>query len=272
MNLKKVFLTGVLSASTLLSFNASAALIDRVDLTSVLGAAGDDVSGVNFGDVDGGALVFQAITNPNGVLAVGDQFNNSGNLEITNWNSSPLPGGEVPSGLGINYEIFFEFTNLTGEVVNVEADGAFDYVYYNSIDAGIGDIFLKVDTTIDGAVSAGAITLGELEVVAGTGNFGEGSISLGNDGDNNLTLLFTDFTAGVFFDKLGNDMSAGVGDTFIALANLDNTIVSDPTPVAGGVEVVVSTNGIVTFAVPEPAPVAILGSSLILFGLARRRK
>ena len=163
---------------------------------------------------------------------------------------------------------FFEFTDLTGRVTKVGNDGAFEYEF----DPFAGDILLKVDTTIDGAVSAGAITLGELEVFKGNGNFGQGSISFGNDGDNNLTLLFTSFTSGVFYDDLGNDMSGGVADSFVALANLDNTIVSPPTQVAGGFEVIVSTNGIVSFSVPEPTPLALLGAGIILAGFARRKK
>ena len=267
MNFKKCIFASALSVAVTLPVIANAAYIDRIDLTGVLGAAGDDVSGVNFGDVDGGALVFQTQSGPGGTLAVGDTFTESGALELTNWNSTPLPGGEVPSGLGASYEMFFEFTSLTGEVTKVNPDGSFEYEF----DPFSGDIFLKVDTTIDGAVSAGAITLGELEVFAGDGNFGAGSISIGNDGDNNMTLLFTSFTASVFYDDLGNDMSTGVNDTFVALANLDNTILGF-TPTPDGSAVTVSTNGIVTFRVPEPTPLALLGCGIILAGLARRKK
>ena len=268
MKLRKLFLTGVLALAAL-PVAVNAGTIETIDLTSL---GFDSVTGVNFGDVTGGALVEQAFVT-GGTLSVGDTFSESGSLEVTNWKSSPLPGGEISSGLGVDYEIIFTFTGLTGSVTNIEADGTFDYDF----DPFVGDIFLTIDTTFDGVATAGATVLGELEMLQGNGNFGADGLAVGNNGDNNLVLLFTSFMSGVFFDENGLDMSVGVDDTFVALGNLDNTIlaldeITDPGGDVIGQSVAVSTNGIVTFAVPEPAPLALLGLGILALGFVRNWK
>ena len=112
MNLKKCLLASAILSTSVLACSVNAAMIDRVDLTSILGASGDNVTNVNFGDVDGGALVFQTASGPGDTLQVGDTFTESGALEVTNWNSTPLPGGEIASGLGLDYELFLRIYRL----------------------------------------------------------------------------------------------------------------------------------------------------------------
>ena len=216
-------------------------------------------------------------TDGNGVLSDGDTIASSGGRVAGNLDganivtaltvSETLTGGPSDNGYGSNWEIGFRFTDLAGafdsSVGNFVYDsGNIDWVLIDSTHGVANEVALFTTSIVSNEVVSGN------QVFTGTvGNFGQGDVNGVAIGD-----IFNIATGSGSEGFESYALSAGDMVRFRIDANTDLTVIPTTFASAGGTfDIGAQHDGSLTFDVPEPASVAILGLGLLGFAASRRK-
>lgn len=252
--MNKLLLASLITAT---SFGAAASSVITFDYSSFNGTAGSEVV-FDFIDYDTDlANVTQVDTDLSGDITGTEDFSEIGSTDVVNFKLGSTLLGTDPA-----YEVFYNYTfsgmaTTVGNQIEV------------SFDVGAGASGLYVDTNVNGTFDGGtqiadfSLTQGTCEIFI-SANTGFCFIDLD-----------VDFTAGYFTNVNGDDLStldsrqtARLVVTVQDILGLDY----DYDAVGGSQDFQLNHDGNMTFDVPEPASVAILGLGLLGFAGARRRK
>jgi hypothetical protein len=254
--MKKLLLATLVTAA---SFSATA--YDSVltfDDSSFNATPGSEVV-FDFIDFDSDiADVTQTDTDGNGNITGVEDFSEVGSTDLVNFKL----GTDLLGNGGSAYEVFYNYTfsgMATSNGVTIEVD----------FDAGAGSSGLYVDTTVNGTFDGGT------QIASYTLNDGTCTIIIGATAGFCLIDLDVDFTAGYFYNTNGDDVTTLPGKQSSQLiVTVQDIIGLDFFYSAPGAsqEFQILHDGNMTFDVPEPASVAILGLGLLGFAGARRRK
>jgi hypothetical protein len=260
LNMKKLLLASLITAT---SFGASASAVITFDDSSFGGTA---VGGVVYDGIDfdqDSATVTQTDTDSNGHVVGGNEdFTEFGNTEAVNFKL-----GSMNTGVDSAYEVFFNYS-FTGDAFFTAATGPGtlnqNFITFDSTVSG-----LYVDTVVDQSLTVGATQVASFDLQSGF-------CLIGTDrgtGFCDITLNVNYF-AGYFTDVNGVDLSTTVGNTAqlnVTVQDIFGFSETYSTPGASQ-QFTITHDGNMTFEVPEPASVAILGLGLLGFAGARRRK
>jgi len=235
-------------------------------------------------------------TNANGLPDAGEYGTTDGLLTTTQLIDSNgaiiLPG---VSGIGVNYEMTFDFS-VDSFGVDPATHGGLTFQHLAPSVAGTttdGLMDIWIDTSIDSATGTGAgYTDGEkiatFRVVSGDG----GTFTPGTyDGNDDATFELIWAMSGVFFDGNGNDIGEyQVGDPLVLITITDSNFDGDPNDLgsfsvpnptanpgflASGTPIdfnALEDGSARLGVIPEPATMLLLGSGLIGLGVFGRRK
>jgi|GEM_PF-1051668 len=260
--MKKLLLASLITGS---SFAASADVI-TFDDSSFNGTPGSEVV-FDFIDYDTDlAQVTQTDSDMNGNITVNEEFSETGSTDIVNFKL-----GEDLLGVDAAYEVFYNYafsgvaTTTTNPITGaLELEVVFDN----------GNSGLYVDTTIVGNNQLD----GGTQIASFGLNLGGCEIDLNGPLANKgfcVIDLTVDFAAGYFFDKNGTDLSTTPGKKSAELIVTVQDIFGlnfNYDEIGGTQDFQIAHDGNMTFNVPEPASIAILGLGLLGFAGARRRK
>lgn len=253
--MKKLLLASLITGA---SFTAAADVVTFDDSSFNLTPGSEVV--FDFIDFDPDiATVTQTDTDMNNSIFGTDSFTEMGATDIVNFKL-----GATNSPVDPAYEIFFDysFSGMAASVFNDEIVVTFD---------DVSPTGLYVDTTVNGTFDGGT-KIADFSLREGGCSIDIAPGPLQNKGFCVLDLNI-DFTAGYFFNSLGDDLSMTLGTkTAELIVTVQDIIGLLPTyGGAGGSQTFeISHDGNMTMNVPEPTTIAILGLSLLGFAGMRR--
>lgn len=216
-------------------------------------------------DVDGNGIISDGDT----ILTAGGRIAGAeagANIVTALTVSETLTGGPSDNGYGSNWEIGFRFTDLAGafdsSVGNfVYESGNIDWVLIDSTFGVTNEVSLFTTTITGSEVLSGN------QIFTGTvGDFGQGTVNGVEIGD---IFNIATGTGSEGFESYA--LATGDIVTFRIDANTDVNAIPTSFGSAGTLNVGAQHDGSVTFDVPEPASVAILGLGLLGFAASRRK-
>lgn len=232
--------------------------VNQWDPTPVVGTDGKTAP-ISFLGLNWSATSVYTDTNGSGTLNTGDLVLDSGagSVSYLNAGNALILGPENNEGYGFTHSLVFDYSNLVGVVAVNDGAGGIGAFY------GAGDIFLRGDTDADGVGDVLLMTLGVLGSTGTIGNF----------------TLFTKVTSvadDVFFynglydfaDLLINLQVVVGSANFNNLPLVPGDLGGDPLQWSR----TTTLNGNLSFNVPEPGVLALLGLGLAGLGFARRNK
>jgi len=260
--MKKLLLASLITAT---SFGASANSVITFDDSSFNSTVGSTVEFDEIQFTNDPATVTQTDTDGLGsVFGPADAFVEIGSTDALAWALNNATTNIDPA-----YEVFYDYTLIgTSEIVSLGALGSFISVNFT---AGAGNSGLYIDTNVNTVLDAVNTELATFTV----GNGGTCLISLATQVGNCNIGFDIDFAAGYFFDTNGGDLSTSTSKQVATLVVTVDDIGAFSTDYNGGdTEQVfqISHDGHISFDVPEPTSIAILGLGLLGFAGARRRK
>ncbi|WP_076417757.1 flocculation-associated PEP-CTERM protein PepA [Colwellia sp. UCD-KL20] len=259
--MKKLLLASLITSA---SFAASADVVTFDDSSFNLTAGSKVVFDFIDFDTDK-ANVTQTDSDNNGNITVNEAFSEEGVTDIVNFKM-----GTTQLGVDAAYEVFYKYA-FSGIATTTDVNGKRTLdVTFNAGTSG-----LYVDTAnvgngvLDGGTQIASLGLNEggcsIDITPGP---------LQNKGFCGLDLNLN-FSAGYFFDQNGVDLSttANAKSATLIVTVQDILGLNFDYPVVGGTQnFQIQHDGNMTFNVPEPASVAILGLGLLGFAGARRSK
>lgn len=260
LNMKKLLLASLITAT---SFGASANAVITFDDSSFGG------SGVTFNALDFNfdvATVSQTDTDTNGNASGLEAFSEFGTTDLVNFLLTSS-ADVAPSA----YEIFFDYS-FSG-FAEYFASTPFGEITDVNFNAGAGALYVDqfADGNFLGEMDANTIKIADMSF-----RFGDCLIlnPTGNASGSCNVFLDVDFAPGYFSTAGTADLSTS--DNVISELTVTVQDVVGFSPVYGSVgdtqTFEISHDGNMSFDVPEPASVAILGLGLLGFAGARRRK
>ncbi|WP_426357919.1 flocculation-associated PEP-CTERM protein PepA [Pseudocolwellia sp. HL-MZ19] len=265
--MKKLLLASLVTAT---SFGASASSVITFDDSSFNNITNSTVVFDEIQFTNDPATVTQTDSTPNGSTYGGpDSF-----VEVGSTDALAFALNNATTNVDPAYEIFYDYSLIgTSEVVTLPSFPGFaggDYLSV-SFTANAGTSGLYLDTTVNTMLNTVNTQLASFTVNSG----GTCLVRLSNQIGNCNIDLDISFAAGYFFDAAGNDLATQPGAQTASLVVTVDDIGGYSVDYNGGQptqEFKISHDGHMTFDVPEPASVAILGLGLLGFAGARRRK
>jgi len=259
--MKKLLLASLITGA---SFAASADVL-TFDDSSFNGTAGSEVV-FDFIDYDTDfAEATQTDSDMNGNITVNEAFTENGSTDIVNFKL-----GQTLLGVDAAYEVFYNYSFAGMAETVVKPSGIREL----SVTFDTGASGLYIDNTIVGNNQYD----GGTQIASFGLNFGGCEILRSGPLENKgfcVIDLTVDFAAGYFFDKNGTDLSTTPGKKSAELIVTVQDIFGlnfNYDEIGGTQDFQIAHDGNMTFNVPEPASIAILGLGLLGFAGARRRK